>query len=147
MQNLAADKNSSAPRWTLLRDLAVLQVKLVVDGFRDLLLLPASIIAALVSLIRTENGVPGPGFYKLLVAGRQSEQFINLFGAIRNAPADLDVGDVRRGAEMDDIVTRVESFVVEEYRRGGVTAQAKSRIDEALDKLKRKKAPEAEEEL
>jgi hypothetical protein len=147
MQNLAADKNSSAPRWTLLRDLAVLQVKLVVDGFRDLLLLPASIIAALVSLIRTENGVPGPEFYKLLVAGRQSEQFINLFGAIRNAPADLDVGDVRRGAEMDDIVTRVESFVVEEYRRGGVTAQAKSRIDEALDKLKRKKAPEAEEEL
>jgi hypothetical protein len=147
MQNLAADKNSSAPRWTLLRDLAVLQVKLVVDGFRDLLLLPASIIAALVSLIRTENGVPGPEFYKLLVAGRQSEQFINLFGAIRNAPADLDVGDVRRGAEMDDIVTRVESFVVDEYRRGGVTAQAKSRIDEALDKLKRKKEPESQKGL
>ena len=29
-------------RWTLLRDLAVLQVKLLVDGFRDLVLVPAS---------------------------------------------------------------------------------------------------------
>jgi hypothetical protein len=39
---------------------------------------------------------------------------------------------------MDDIVSRVESFVVDEYQRGGVTAQAKSRIDEALDRLRRK---------
>jgi uncharacterized protein (DUF4415 family) len=40
---------------------------------------------------------------------------------------------------MDDIVSRVESFVVDEYKRGGVTAQTKSRIDEALRKLRPKK--------
>jgi len=138
-QSSAGNESADSPRWTLLRDLAVLQVKLIVDGFRDLLLLPASIIAAIVSLSRSENGVPGPEFYKLLIAGKQSEQFINLFGAIRNAPAGIDVGDVRGGAEIDDIVSRVESFVVDEYKRGGVTAQAKTRIDEALDKLKRKR--------
>jgi len=138
-QTSARNGSADSPRWTLLRDLAVLQVKLIVDGFRDLLLLPASIIAAIVSLSRSENGVPGPEFYKLLIAGKQSEQFINLFGAIRNAPAGIDVGDVRGGAEIDDIVSRVESFVVDEYKRGGVTAQAKTRIDEALDKLKRKR--------
>lgn len=137
---MRSTKNQTAesPRWVLLRDLGVLQFKLIIDGFRDLVLLPASIVAAVVSYARAENGVPGPEFYKLLIAGRQSEQFINLFGAIRNAPDGLDVSEVRRGAEIDDIVSRVENFVVDEYKRGGVTAQAKSRIDEALNILRRK---------
>lgn len=148
MQSSAEKEITASPRWILLRDLAVLQVKLIIDGFRDLILLPASIIAALVSFTRSEDGVPGPEFYKLLAAGKESEKFINLFGALRNAPAGIEREDVRRGAEMDDIVSRVESFVVDEYQRGGVTAQAKSRIDEALDKLKRKdkkgaKSPES----
>jgi hypothetical protein len=130
---------NEAPRWTLIRDLGVLQVKLIVDGFRDLVLLPASIIAAIVSISRSENGKPGPEFYELLAAGKRSEHFINLFGALRNAPAGIDPQDVSGGAEMDDIVSRVESFVVDEYKRGGVTAQAKSRIDEALARMRRKK--------
>ena len=141
MESSAENETSESPRWVLLRDLAVLQVKLIVDGFRDLILLPASLIAALVSLVRTEDGVPGPEFYKLLVAGKESEKFINLFAAVRNAPAGIDPGETRRGPEMDDIVSRVESFVVEEYKRGGVTAQAKSRIDDALDRLKSRKQP------
>ena len=145
MQTPAEKETLDSPHWTLLRDLAVLQVKLVVDGFRDLILLPASIIAALISLSRSEKGVPGPEFYKLLVAGKHSEQFINLFGALRNAPADVDLDEMKSGAEMDDIVSRVESFVVDEYKRGGVTTQAKSRIDEALEKLRKKKAIDPEE--
>jgi len=145
MRKSAEKDTLESPHWTLLRDLAVLQVKLVVDGFRDLILLPASIIAALISLSRSEKGVPGPEFYKLLVAGKHSEQFINLFGALRNAPADVDLDEMKSGAEMDDIVSRVESFVVDEYKRGGVTTQAKSRIDEALEKLRKKKAIDPEE--
>ncbi len=128
------------PHWTLFRDLAVLQVKLIVDGFRDLVLLPASIIAAIVSVSRSENGVPGPQFYKLLVVGKHSEHWINLFGALQNAPAGIDEPSAFGDADMDDIVSRVERFVVDEYRRGGVTAQAKSRIDEALKKMRRKTA-------
>ena len=38
-------------RWTLLRDLFVLQFKLVVDGMRDFLLVPASLIAGIISLL------------------------------------------------------------------------------------------------
>jgi hypothetical protein len=144
MHTPAENEAPQSPHWTLIRDLAVLQVKLLVDGFRDLLLLPASIIAAIISLARTENGKPGPEFYKLLVAGKHSEHFINLFGALRNAPADIDPQDIGSGAEMDDIVSRVESFVVDEYKRGGVTAQAKSRIDEALEKMRKRKNKEAD---
>lgn len=141
MQTPSEKDSPHSPHWTLIRDLAVLQVKLIVDGFRDLLLLPASIIAAIISFSRVENGQPGPEFYKLLVVGKQSEHFINLFGALRNAPADIDPQDLGGGAEMDDIVSRVESFVVDEYKRGGVTAQAKTRIDEALEKMRGKKDP------
>ncbi|MGI9222574.1 MAG: hypothetical protein ACR2QS_16220 [Woeseiaceae bacterium] len=139
MPDSAEKEANKSQQWTLIRDLAVLQVKLIVDGFRDLLLLPLSIIAAVISIARAENGVPGPEFYKLLVAGKQSEQFINLFGALRNAPADVNQDDIKSGAEMDDIVSRVENFVVDEYKRGGVTAQAKTRIDEALEKLRKRK--------
>jgi hypothetical protein len=144
MQTPVENEAPHSPQWTLIRDLAVLQVKLLVDGFRDLVLLPASIIAAIISLSRTENGKPGPEFYKLLVLGKQSEHFINLFGALRNAPADIDPQDLGSGAEMDDIVSRVESFVVDEYKRGGVTAQAKSRIDEALEKMRGRKNKETD---
>ena len=142
MQNSSDKQAETWPYWTLIRDLGVLQVKLIVDGFRDLLLLPASIIAALISLMRSENGKPGPEFYELLRAGKQSEQFIDLFGALRNAPEGFDVGDLKSGAGMDDIVSKVESFVVDEYKRGGVTAQAKSRIDDALEKLRAMKPKE-----
>ena len=40
--------------------------------------------------------------------------------------------------DIDVMVSRVESFVVDEYRKGGVTAQAKERLDTALDLLHKK---------
>ncbi len=123
--------------WRLLRDAAVLQVKLIVDGFRDLLLVPASLIAAAISLATGDDGKPGPQFYRLLALGKQSERMINLFGAYENAPeevqSDYDFGNV----SLDDLVERVETFVVDEYRKGGLTAQAKERLDEALRAVQR----------
>lgn len=135
-------KHSSPPeapdRWTLFRDAAVLQVKLIVDGFRDLLLVPASIIAAVVSLVSSdEDGKPGPQFYRLIAISKQSERMINLFGAFDNAPdsvkQEFNFGDMN----IDDLVSKVETFVVDEYKKGGVTKQAKERIDQALDAMQR----------
>lgn len=123
--------------WTLIRDAAVFQVKLVIDGFRDLVLIPASFVAALVSLFSSHEGRPGPHFYRLLGVGKRSERWIDLFAAYRRAPKEF-VGDMNDNeSNIDDIVQRVESFVVDEYRRGGVTKQAKDRIDAALDALQR----------
>lgn len=144
MQISAEEHPPHSPKWLLFRDLAVLQVKLIVDGFRDVVLLPASIIAALVSFIRSENGVPGPQFYDLLVVGKQSERWINLFGGIRHAPDGADHSRPFGDTDMDDIVKKVETFVVDEYKRGGVTAQAKSRLDAALRTMRRKNRDEPE---
>lgn len=128
--------------WTLIRDAAVFQFKLVVDGFRDLVLLPASFIATVLSLVGSKNGKPGPQFYRLLGAGKRSERWIDLFAAYRHSP-ERDAEDAPSSEpSIDDIVHRVESFVVDEYQRGGVTAQAKSRLEKALNALQRRQKPD-----
>lgn len=117
-----------------MRDIAVFQVKLVVDGLRDLILVPVSMVAGLVSLLKG-GAEPGPEFYDLLRLGRRSEHWINLFGAAEHLHGSPD-DDVRFAAEdIDELVSRVESFVVDEFRKGGVTAQAKDRLDRAIEKL------------
>lgn len=126
----------------MIRDIAVLQVKLIVDGLRDLILVPASLIVGIVSLSKTRDGVPGPEFYKLVSVGKQSERWINLFGALKNAPPEILEENPFGNADMDDIVSRVESFVIDEYQRGGVSAQARDRMYKAMEKMRRKRKKE-----
>jgi len=129
-----------AERWTLLRDVGVLQVKLIVDGLRDVVLLPLSLIAGVISIVSGKDGRPGPHFYHLLAWGKQSEVWINLFGAVENSPEEIEQPHPFGDRDIDDIVGRLESFVVDEVRRGGVTTQAKERLDKILDAVQRKKS-------
>ena len=122
---------------TLIRDVAVLQVKLVVDGLRDLILVPLSLAAGIVSLASGEKGVPGTQFYRLLGVGKQSELWINLFGAMKNAPPDLE--HPMPFPDMDEIFGKIEEFVVDEEKRGGMTAQARERFDKAIDAMQKKR--------
>lgn len=145
MEDLPEEKDYTADRWTLVRDIAVLQVKLVVDGLRDLMLVPASLVVGIVSLLSGADGRPGDQFYRLLAMGKQSERWINLFGALQNAPADLEHSEQLPDAGMDELVKRFETFVVDEHRRGGITAQAKVRLDKAIDAIGRKRGPKRDE--
>ncbi|MDX1499831.1 MAG: hypothetical protein R3176_08040 [Woeseiaceae bacterium] len=135
-QEPAVPAEAESATWTLVRDVAVLQVKLLVDGFRDLLLVPASLIAGGLSLARRQGGRPGPEFYRLLAVGKQSENWINLFGALEHSPESADT-EAPDAADIDEIVARFEGFVVDEYRRGGLTKQARERIDRAIESLRR----------
>lgn len=121
-------------RWTLIRDVVVLQGKLIVDGFRDLILVPVSLGAGVLSLIKSSPG-PGNEFYELLRMGRRSERWINLFGAAERVYGPAGDADKLPGYDIDEIVTRVESFIIDEYQSGGVTKQAKNRLDQALELL------------
>ena len=119
-------------RHVLLRDIAVLQVKLVVDGFRDLLLVPASLVAGFVSLVRGGDRT-GEEFYGLLRLGRASERYINLFGALDHYQGDPGAADRE---DMDRMVSRVEKFVVDEYRHGHLSAQAREQLERAVERLR-----------
>jgi len=123
-------------RWTLIRDIVVFQGKLLVDGLRDLVLVPASLVAGIMSLASGSHSQPGTQFYRLLAVGKDSEHWINLFGALRNAPPDLEQFEPFPTADIDDIVGRVEAFVVNEHKRGGMTAQARERLEKALEALR-----------
>ena len=125
-------------RWTMLRDLGVLQVKLVVDGLRDIVLVPLSLVAGVISIASSKEGRPGSQFYHLLAWGKQSEGWINLFGAVKNSPEKIEQAQPFGDQDIDDIVGRLESFVVDEVNRGGVTTQAKDRLDKILDAVQRK---------
>jgi hypothetical protein len=133
------DENpESRPDWSvLIRDIAVFQFKLLVDGLRDLVLVPASLVAGVISLFKTRNGEPGSEFYRVVGVGKQSERWINLFGALENAPADVANKDHFGDRDIDEIVSKVEAFVVDEYRRGGVTAQARDSLQKAMDRMRR----------
>ena len=117
-----------------MRDVAVFQVKLLFDGLRDLLLVPISIGAGLISLLNAGKK-PGSEFYDLLRFGRRSERWINLFGAAQHYHGPASEDDRFPAEDIDELVARVESFVVDEYHKGGITAQAKDRVDKALDSL------------
>jgi len=121
-------------RWTLIRDILVLQVKLVVDGLRDFVLVPISMLIGIISLLKAGNA-SGREFYDLLRVGRRSERWINLFGAAERVYGPAIADDRFPAEDIDELVSRVESFVVDEYRQGGVTRQAKDQLDRALNSL------------
>ena len=121
-------------RWTLIRDIVVLQLKLVVDGLRDFILVPISLIVGITSLLKGGES-SGSQFYELLRTGRRSERWINLFGAAERVYGPSIADDRFPAENIDELVSRVESFVVDEYSKGGVTRQAKNQLDRALDSL------------
>lgn len=141
MDILPEKEQHTSDRWTLARDIAVLQVKLIVDGLRDLVLVPASLVAGIISLASQENGRPGSQFYHLLSVGKQSERWINLFGALENAPPDLEQIEPFPDADMDELVGKLESFVRDEQSRGNVTAQARERLEKVLKTMNRGRQP------
>lgn len=139
MNTFSGEKEGEDDRWVMLRDLGVLQVKLIVDGLRDLVLVPLSLFAGLLSIVTSKNGKLGLQFYQLLGWGKQSEGWINLFGAVENSPEAIDQPQPFGDQDIDDIVGRLESLVIDEVKRGGVTTQAKERLDKILNAVQRKK--------
>ena len=125
----------SVSRWDFLRDVAVLQLKLIVDGLRDLILVPASLVVALVSLMRGGEET-GREFYELLQYGKRSEEWIDLFGALKKR--GLEARPEKNLESIDEIADRIEAFIVHEYNKGGVTHKAKQRLDRALDALQKR---------
>lgn len=133
-----------ARRWQLVRDLAVFQAKLIVDGLKDLVLSPVSLVAALAGLVLDRRD-PGRSFYELLRWGHGFDRWVNLFGASQRAlpaasephasvsPTPTPSSSPSDG--LDAYVTQLERVLVDQYRRGGLTAKAKDAIDQAIDGL------------
>jgi hypothetical protein len=118
-------------RWDLLRDVFVVQVKLLADGLRDIALSPVLFVTGMIAVIVGKPSTQAL-FYDSVRFGRRTEQWLDIFSVGGDVPRD-------EGPAFDDLIARVEDLLVEQHRRGGVTASARQAIDQALDALQRQR--------
>ena len=104
-------KEALSPRIRLVRDAATLQVKLMVDGLRDAVLIPVSLVAALIGFLRGGEE-PDREFQRVLEMGRSSERWINLFGRQNPLGNDQAIGSI------DQVLEQAEAVVIEQYKKG-----------------------------
>ena len=112
-------------RGTLVRNAVVFQLKLMADGLRDLVLLPVSLVATVIGLLRGGDE-PEREFLQVIEIGRESEQWINLFG---NHNVENESHAV---ASIDALFTKVEDTLKQHYKAAGTSESAQAEIDEAL---------------
>jgi hypothetical protein len=112
-------------RLQLMVDVVVFQFKLAADGLRDLLLIPASIVAAIVGLVAGGNE-PDLYFRRVLHFGHRSERWINLFGTRR------------RDSGADALVRPLEESVLARVRSGGRLGEGARHVNQMLDAVNRK---------
>jgi hypothetical protein len=124
-------KTNDSKRGELVRNTVVFQLKLMADGLRDLFLLPISLIAALIGLLRGGDE-PEREFNQIIELGRESEQWINLFG---NHSVDNTTHPV---ASMDSLFEKVEETLKQQYKTAGISERARNEIDHALQAVQDK---------
>jgi hypothetical protein len=73
-------------RWVILRDLLIFQVKLILDGAKDIVLAPISIGAVVLDLFLPTDK-PGERFYSVLRLGEKYDRWLSLFAASEKASA------------------------------------------------------------
>ena len=134
MPKAGDDKNKSdtgGERRGLLRRVVIFQFKLFVDGLRDVILVPVSIIAALLDLVSGTSGASG-NFASVMNLGRRSERYIDLFGEREHRVPD------ENGEEpaLDDLLSLVEGQVRERYRKEGPAGSAQQALDRLRKALK-----------
>ena len=119
-----SDTNQS-PRVTLFREAATLQLKLLADGIRDAILIPVSLLAALIGLLEGGENCDRL-FRRVIKLGRRSERWINLFGQQR--PLDIS----HPAGSIDKILGQVEAVVVDQYKKGRSATETREAIRKAM---------------
>ncbi|MEL7296569.1 MAG: hypothetical protein AAGJ86_02845 [Pseudomonadota bacterium] len=127
-----SDNDSMPDKQTLIRDAIAFQIKLIIDGLRDVILIPVSLIATVLSLIKPGDKA-GSEFYDVVAFGKETERKINLFGAAperSSAESGLPEGDV------DQVIEQVEQYLSKELQ-GDRFSQARAGLEKTLDRLRR----------
>jgi hypothetical protein len=117
-------ENNASPRGELFRNSLVFQFKLMADGFRDLLLVPVSLVATMIGLLRG-GAEPDREFKQVIEIGRGTEQWINLFG-------NHSEQESAAVPSIDVLFTKVEETLKQHYKATGTSESTQAEIDEAL---------------
>lgn len=98
-------------RWVLLRDLAIFQTKLLLDGAKDVILAPLSVGAATLDIV-FPGSRPGHCFYAVMRLGEHYDQWLSLYAAADKATTLDDglFGQSRAGSP--SFLGRLEASVI-----------------------------------
>ena len=118
-------KTEHHSRGVLVRESLIFQLKQIADGMRDFALVPVSLVATAVGLIRGGENQDRE-FRQVIELGRQTEQWINLFG--QHEPLEK----AGRAGSIDLLLTQAEDVVREQVREGGISEKASLAIEKAL---------------
>jgi len=78
------DSDDRPSKGIIVRDLLLFQMKLWLDGFKDIVLSPISVVAAALDMLRGSER--SSLFYRTLQLGEGFDQWLNLYGAAQRAP-------------------------------------------------------------
>jgi hypothetical protein len=116
-------------RWIFIRDVLVLQVKLLLGNLHNFVLIPATMIAAALDLF-VKSDRHGGRFYKVLQWGRELDERIGLYSSL-----DLEEERLKDEYSVDAVIARLEGVIKREFEKGGTAASMKTAVDGALDQL------------
>lgn len=122
---------NTGKRTALVRHSLIFQLKLLADGTRDFIMVPISLVATVIGLIRGGDE-PDREFNRVIDLGRQSDQWINLFG--NHEP----LGEGGKAGSIDMLLSEAENVVRQQAREGGISRNASQAIEKALDAAQRK---------
>jgi hypothetical protein len=108
------NKTDQSNKSALVRESLVFQVKLIADGFRDFALVPISLIATAIGLIRGGDS-PDTEFRRVIEIGQKTDQWINLFGT--HEPLE----EAGRVGSIDMLLTEAEEVVRRKMSRQNAT--------------------------
>lgn len=123
-----------AQRGAVLRDFAIFQVKLLIDGVKDVVLSALS-IGALVLDILAGGGSRPRLFYKVLAFSERFDLWLNLSGAVdRMERGELDEEGLFGASEAgsDSLLGKVEELV----RGGDLPRQVREKLEEEHRRLR-----------
>lgn len=131
-------KSQDHNRSEVIRDTFVLQLKLIVDGFRDLMLMPLIFISTLAGLIMHKDK-PGRYLYRLLSYGKATEKWIGLF-----EEADKDESDPIeiKAKSFDDLLKNTQTAFESKYIDESKKEKLMGKLNAALDEINTKINPE-----
>lgn len=109
-------------RLHLLWDVFAFQFKLAADGLRDLVLVPLSLVSAIMGLV-VGGDDPYQYFRQLLRLGRRSEIWINLFGHRKHEGTS------------DDLIAPLKNRVLSEAQNNPWISKAGDGLNKTLDSV------------
>ena len=98
-------------RAVIIRDLIIFQIKLLLDGLKDIVVSPVAIGAAALDLV-FPSVRRGYRFYSVIRAAESFDRWLNLYGASRHADENEEGLFGESAAGSDSLLGRLEEIVV-----------------------------------